>query len=196
MKTTSILELRLRLDELIEAGHGEVQIVAHTIHGKKPIESLLEKKEPWLERMMRQVECSITVVDAIEILKATDPVHDWSICGRFGRGRAFEIADLVNRSEYGNHYILKPSWPANPTNTTAEGLVVKLERMLALETPEDRKKMRLVLSRYDGPMADRVHALRSDSIRNPWAAGGDRKGGIRFTGTLIPAEKSENVVPG
>lgn len=198
MKTTTIRELQAHVERLMAAGFGDTEIVAHTTgRHKTALQDMNPPKETLEEQIRRQVESSITVRKAIEMIAygetGDDRAYRPPVYLTFDGGGQRSVDELgVRRSEDGTHYIVsarsttKP-WGAQIGLTLAD---MRLDRTLTgmLDAEQDKtaaEDIRLVACRGGNPRMSRHHAIGPGSIDNPRLPGRERAGPVVLQAALV-----------
>lgn len=190
MKTTSIDDLIAKLEKLSAAGYGDETVSLPVVGPKRTsIAAMLGRAEDVEARNARQIECSISVWDAVDLLEATRPETPVYLTLDDGRSVALDGRDYsFTRDESGRYWALHPASAKNGGGMTAARLAEQLSSVLRHEELEDRREIRLVVRRRSGPASERMLALRVDGIVDPHAAGADGVGPFMLNAVTIPAE--------
>lgn len=190
LKNTTVDDLIARLEKLSAAGFGDETLSMPVVGPKRtPLAAMIGQAEDVKARNARQIECSITVWGAIDLLEATRP--ETPVYLTLDGGRSVMVdggIHAVTHDESGHYWALHPASPNNGTPATAGMLADQLDGVLRHEEAEDRKEIRLVIMRRSGPASDRMLALRADGIADPYAAGGTGSGPFMLNAVTIPAE--------
>lgn len=190
MKNTTIDHLIAQLEKLSAAGFGDETVSMPVVGPKRtPIAAMLGRAEDVRAKNARQIECSITAWDAVELLAASK--SETPVYLTLDGGRSVMVdggIHALTRDESGHYWALHPASPKTGTPATARMLADQLDGVLRHEEVEDRKEIRLVIMRRSGPASDRMLALRVDSIVDPHAPGGTGSGPFMLNAVTIPAE--------
>jgi hypothetical protein len=188
LKTTTIDDLIAKLEKLSAAGFGDETVSMPVVGPRRtPIAAMLGRAEDVRAKNARQVECSISVWDALDLLEAARP--GCPVYATLDGGRSVRIdGGSITRDDCGHYYALHPAAAADTSRSDAKSIAEELSGVLMHEDVENRKEIRLVVIRRSGPVSDRLLALRPDGIADPYAPGGPNAGPFMLNAVTIPAE--------